>query len=278
MMVPWGYEPGLMGMQLQLRKSIFACEEATVYTNTVMDLGGTATSVVDADLHCDKGGIWYTALNTGPFRKLWNQVVQDGHYRRHSWTVKADADAVFVPRRLRSVVLPDEALSQAGAGTFLNNCHYGLHGPLEVLSRAALDAYAVGWSTRCGAELAPQEDAWLQRCMLELGVREVDRFDSLLAEPACKTPGWDTCTGPQTTFHPFKTDVEYKRCLAQIDWTEQHPATSTTTATATTTSLTTSTRSTTLASTTAAEAEDLAAASKVPPIIAVMRPDDSEIS
>merc|ERR1719433_801721 len=77
--------------------------------------------------------------------------------------------------------------------------------------------------------------------MLQLGVMELDRFDSLIAEPACKTPDWEDCSGPQTTFHPFKTAYAYKKCLKQMEWVDAHPSTSTITKTATTSTASTTT-------------------------------------
>jgi len=241
MVVPWGYERILMGMQLDIRRSIFACDEATVYSNTVIDLGGAVTSVIDTDLHCRLGGKWYTALNAPPFRKLWYQVIADGHWRRHVWTVKVDADAVFMPHRLGAVVRPLSHLAQDLRGMFLNNCRFGLHGPLEVLSKRSLERFEKDGPSKCSLKLAPQEDAWLQECMLQLGVMEVDRFDSLIAEPACKTPDWEECSGPQAAFHPFKTADTYKRCLKLMEWVDTHPSTSTSTKTATTSTISTST-------------------------------------
>merc|ERR1719433_487001 len=164
-------------MQLGIRRNIFACDEATVYSNTVIDLGGAVTSVLDTDLHCRLGGKWYTALNAPAFRKLWYQVIADGHWRHHAWTVKADADAVFMPHRLGSVVRSLSNLTEDmrpspedGRGVFLSNCRFGLHGPLEVLSKRSLERFARDGPSVCRLALAPQEDAWLQECMLQLGV------------------------------------------------------------------------------------------------------------
>jgi len=241
-------------MQLDIRRNIFACDVATVYSNTVIDLGGAVTSVLDTDLHCRLGGKWYTALNAPAFRKLWYQVIADGHWRQHTWTIKADADAVFMPHRLGTIVRSLSYLAKDGRGIFLNNCRFGLHGPLEVVSKRSLERFEEDGPSKCSLKLAPQEDAWLQECMLQLGVMELDRFDSLIAEPACKTPEWEDCSGTQTTFHPFKTADAYKKCLKQMEWVDAHPSTSTITKTATTSTATTTTAtittSTTLVTTT----------------------------
>merc|ERR1719510_2298943 len=116
----------------------------------------------------------------------------------------------------------------------------------QVLSKRSLERFEKDGPSICSLKLAPQEDAWLQECMLQLGVMELDRFDSLIAEPACKTPDWEDCSGPQTTFHPFKTADTYKKCLKQMEWVDAHPSTSTITNTATT--LTTSTSTATITS------------------------------
>jgi len=212
LMLPWGYEPGLLHSQFVANRSIFSCEEFAVYSNVSTNASGVMTRVIPINLHCKIGGQYHTALNTPIFLAVWKKVVDDGTFRFHAWTVKADPDAVFMPMRLRALV-GSEDRAQEGNGMILNNCKFGLHGPLEVVSRRALEVYAEG-SDRC--KHPPQEDVYLQACMQTLGVREVDQF-KLLAEDHCKSKDWDKCQSRHVAFHPFKTVSNYRRCLANAD-------------------------------------------------------------
>lgn len=216
LMLPWGYEPDLLRMQITERRSIFACEDFVVYSSVALDLGsGYTTSRIDMDLHCPLGGQYHTALNTPIFQKIWQQVIKDGRFRVHAWTVKADPDCVFLPSRLRDIVLVETLRSsvESGKGLFLNNCRFGLHGPLEVLSRRALEEYGEGWH-KC--RQPPQEDVYLQHCMLTLGVMQMNQFN-LLAEAACRSPDWQDCHSPQAAFHPFKSLGAYRTCQSEAE-------------------------------------------------------------
>jgi len=203
-------------MQITERRSIFACEDFVVYSSVALDLGsGYTTSRIDMDLHCPLGGQYHTALNTPIFLKIWRQVIKDGRFRLHEWTVKADPDCVFLPGRLRDIVRVEALRSnvESGKGLFLNNCRFGLHGPLEVASRRALEAYGKGYR-RC--KRPPQEDVYLQHCMLSLGVVQMNQFN-LLAEAACRSPDWQSCHSPQAAFHPFKSLDAYRSCQAEAE-------------------------------------------------------------
>jgi len=216
LMLPWGYEPDLLRMQITERRSIFACEDFVVYSSVALDLGsGYTTSRINTDLHCPMGGQYHTALNTPIFKKIWTQVLKDGRFRLHEWTVKADPDCVFLPSRLRDIVRVESlrANVESGKGMFLNNCRFGLHGPLEVVSRRALEAYGRE-AHRC--KQPPQEDVYLQHCLLSLGVVQMNQFN-LLAEAACRSPDWQSCHGPQAAFHPFKSLNAYRSCQAAAE-------------------------------------------------------------
>ncbi|CAE8638927.1 unnamed protein product, partial [Polarella glacialis] len=86
---------------------------------------------------------------------------------------------------------------------YLNNCQWGLHGPIEVFSRRAIATYIAGLPI-C-ADLLPHawgEDKFVDQCMMKLGLTRVDVFD-LLSEIACgEQPA--PCGQTDVTFHPFK--------------------------------------------------------------------------
>lgn len=216
--MPTGYESGLVALQLAKGWGVFACDGNAVYSNKTFRLQPEdspqtlTTRVIDTDLYCPFGGEFGTLMNTPVFIKLWEQVIADGDFRVYQWTVKVDADAAFLPQRLQRLLSGPELRypdPQADFGVFINNCHYGLHGPIEVLTRRALDVYAEG-SFAC--DTPPQEDVYIQGCLSKLGVRQVDEFD-LLAEEHCDSRDWKQCTGPQIAFHPFKDIPEYSRCV-----------------------------------------------------------------
>lgn len=188
-----------------------------MYSNPAERYGSVDTKLVDIDLHCERGGLWDTLMNTPVFVKLWATILEDGQYSQHAWTVKADADTVFLPGRLRAILgsQVDPGAAEAGSGLFLNNCMFGLHGPLEVVSRRALEVYRDGHD---GCGLPVEEDVYIRSCLQQLGVPQKDVFD-ILDELDCRrdgvvqSPDWHDCASGHAAFHPFKTAQEYGECL-----------------------------------------------------------------
>jgi hypothetical protein len=217
LVVPWGEEPELVNWQYKEGKGIFQCDKYAVYSNeTRGGLSGLPIRVFQADLYCPLGGQWDTRLNTPMFIKLWEQVVYDGLYKSTAWTVKLDPDTVFFPSRLRDVVArPDHLSAQDGNGLFSYNCEYKktLHGPIELLSRRALEVYADDHKEICTQP--PQEDVYLRRCLRKLGVRVLQDF-VLLAEEYCYW-NWKTCEASRVTFHPFKNLQTQRDCFARAE-------------------------------------------------------------
>lgn len=94
---------------------------------------------------------------------------------------------------------------------YINNCKFGLHGPIEVLSQRAVTAYVEGLP-RCNNLLVHPwgEDKFMDRCMLELGITRANQF-GLLNEIACgQTPA--PCGESNVAFHPFKSIHSYFAC------------------------------------------------------------------
>jgi hypothetical protein len=216
-MQPSGYERGLLALQFRRRASIFACDEYRAYSNRVIVVAHSLqTGVVEHNLTATYGGKYYTALNTMIFAAVWRKVIDDGRYKSHDWTVKVDPDTVFLPERLRLAL---QSISDAGTGVYVNNCKYGLHGPLEVFSRAAVSVWAHN-SSRCfhayrGWVNDWGEDYFIDQCLRKmLSVRRVDEY-SILEEDHCDPPrGWRDCRNvSRAGFHPFKKVEDYERCL-----------------------------------------------------------------
>merc|ERR1712141_447772 len=81
-----------------------------------------------------KTGTW---INSNIFIAAWKAIKEEGAWSSKDWTVKVDADAVFLPIRLREYLGKVEVTD---AGIYLENCKYvsfGIFGSLEVLSHNA---------------------------------------------------------------------------------------------------------------------------------------------
>jgi len=218
---PEGYEKGLIAMQYQERASIFECDEYGVYSNRKMQVApGVLTSVVNSTLKCPMGGEFGTALNTGIFLAVWAKVIADGRFLYHDWTVKVDPDAVFFPNRLRLIIQEHE---EEDRGVYLNNCQFGLHGPLEVFSRNAVKTWAVGagdcvkyfWKL-CTGPCGWGEDMFIDQCLQrKLQVRRDDDFRQLFEDHCSPPKNWDTCENATVAaFHPYKDEKGWKKCLS----------------------------------------------------------------
>lgn len=219
LVLPWGYEHGLLQLQYTKGASIFACDEYAVYSNVSFEIApAVVTGVVHTDLFCPQGGKFMTVLNTPVFLKVWAKVIEDGRFRFHDWTLKVDPDAVFFPPRLRHLTKMHPESQQ---GVYLNNCHFGLHGPVEVFSRDAVLAFALGrdrcrrhFDKVCKGPCQFGEDMYMDRCLNEvLKVRREHEY-SLLLEDHCDPPsGWDSCNNATVAaFHPFKNKTGYEDC------------------------------------------------------------------
>jgi len=117
---------------------------------------------------------------------------------------------------------------------YLNNCKWGLHGPIEVLNRLGMQAFLAGQS-QCSDirddAMQPQpvywhpllkryagddeehsfgEDEYARRCLPRLGVQKIDEF-SLLTEKACGAEVYP-CNSGAVAFHPFKQADAYFEC------------------------------------------------------------------
>lgn len=220
LMLPFSYEQDLLKMQHANRTSIFACDEYTVYSNQSIEIViGLNTSVVDSDLQCKKGGEFKTALNTNIFLAVWRKVASDGRFKFNDWTVKVDPDCVFFPSRLRVAVQ-----FHKDSKVYLNNCRFGLHGPIEVFSRLAVEAWILGMTQcvryfegLCKGPCGWGEDMFIDQCLFRvLKVKRANDWN-ILSEDHCDSKDWNECKNGRVAFHPFKSTVEYTRCIASAN-------------------------------------------------------------
>eukprot|EP00406_Dinophysis_acuminata_P023855 CAMPEP_0179347952 /NCGR_PEP_ID=MMETSP0797-20121207/73439_1 /TAXON_ID=47934 /ORGANISM="Dinophysis acuminata, Strain DAEP01" /LENGTH=474 /DNA_ID=CAMNT_0021062717 /DNA_START=25 /DNA_END=1449 /DNA_ORIENTATION=+ len=219
--LPDSYELGLLGMQYERGASLFACDEYAIYSNQKIEVApGVLTGIVQSDLKCQKGGEFGTALNTDIFMAVWDKVFADTRFQYHDWTVKVDPDAVFFPFRLRDLVVNHKEYQ---GGVYLNNCHRGMHGPLEVFSRIAVFVWRERrqecinhFQQECSGPCKWGEDMWLDQCLQFLKVTRQDDWNLLLEEACDPPPNWSTCQSPNknlVAFHPYKTVESYAQCM-----------------------------------------------------------------
>lgn len=223
LMLPNSDEEKLITWQLEKGASIFACDDYAVYSNVTKEIGGLGlwTTKIDSDLKCGFGGDSGTALNSWIFIALFDQLLDDGLWKQHDWSVKADPDAVFFPDRLARI------LQEHKGAAYINNCKYGMHGPIEVFGKQAmtvLDAeYKASWDGKAPKSCVEDldlglwgEDMFLDQCLQKLnaGLRPLD--DRLMCEDHCECPGWYWCNNgtDRVSYHPFKTVQSYANCMA----------------------------------------------------------------
>eukprot|EP00439_Symbiodinium_sp_Y106_P070227 s42_g12.t1 len=188
----------------QNKANIFACDEWAVYSSQKVQVveGALESAVVDSDLKCEMGGEFGTALNTEIFFKVWDKVYEDKRYLFHEWIVKVDPDSAFFVDRLRVTVAYYHDIK---GGIYFNNCKFGMHGPIEVFSQNAVEAWRKG-RHHC--------DMFIDQCLMKvLDVKRVNDWN-LISEAHCDSPDWPECRNGRVCFHPFKDLVSYKRCMA----------------------------------------------------------------
>jgi hypothetical protein len=210
-MEPESYEVALLKSQLAKRVGIFACNEYVVYSSKDIVLT-TETESATVRTNVLEGSLSAVADSAGAFFSLWEGVVADKHFDSYDWTAKVDADAVFLPQRLRQRMKsfdPDEAVS-------LNNCKDGLRGPLEILSIGGMKAFS-GGIDKCKNKLQGEwhefgVDVLLGECLDLLKVKRVDDTTLLREASVGEVP---MCVGEEVAFHPLTSPEKYFTCLAQ---------------------------------------------------------------
>lgn len=209
----------LLRLQYDKGVSIFACDQYTIYSNSVKEVArGVNTEMVTEDVNCPTDAHFHHCVIIGMFRAIWSQVISDNKFMEFTWTVKVDPDVVFLPQRLR-LVLADYGAPARGA--FLNNCKYGLLGSLQVFSREAVTAYA-GMGDQCfgqnhefSFDTTCQEGYIVETCLRTvLRLKRIDEF-RLLSDPHCGGEHSNSCSGNTVAFHPFKNVTAYAGCLAE---------------------------------------------------------------
>jgi len=199
--LPGSAEEGLQWAAESKNASVFACDEHAVFNSWQSARGD--------DGGADVSEQWGSVINTDVFVNVWEQVLADGRYKKHDWTVKVDPDAVFFPDRLKyklgNLHAPD------GWPIYIKNTlkDFGFLGACEVLSVAAVNKY-FRYYHECFATISAKsgEDGYIKGCMDMVGAGYMLELDVL------RTP-WhpDACTDPgRVTFHPRKDPEQWDQC------------------------------------------------------------------
>jgi len=238
-------ELDLLKEQYKYGASIFACDQWDVFADVSAPLGpaGYVTIKVEdalGEFHQVRRKGTGTWVNWATFYQVWIKIREVGKWETTDYTVKLDADAVFVPQRLR-----DWLSSKPGDspnGLYYENCpnvQYGLFGHLEIISNTATKVLTK-YLENCHEKFAPcandgcdwkfgawGEDVFAQRCMDHHYVDKVEAFD-VATDGACaadrpeaekKNTKWhpEDCSQLTTaTAHPFKKPKEYLKCLGEM--------------------------------------------------------------
>mmetsp|Transcript_91993 Transcript_91993/g.297622 ORF Transcript_91993/g.297622 Transcript_91993/m.297622 type:complete len:491 (+) Transcript_91993:70-1542(+) len=196
-----GYEQELVGMMKEQGVGIFSCDAAEVYEGVRVARGS-----------------WQSVVNTDIFVSIWQKVQADGIYSKHAWTVKVDADAVFLPDRLRTHLM--SLRPPSATALYLQNIDFRFHfmGALEVLSSKAVDIF-VASAHECAKHLGSNggEDFFTMQCLDSMGVGHMTDY-SLLDDKYTHGQGWNLydvnpCSNPATVaFHPYKAVNSWQGC------------------------------------------------------------------
>jgi len=194
-------EMKLLGVAKANNVSIFGCDAHSVYRAWQTNAAGWDTGET-------------TVINTAVFLQVFKWVHEDRLYLNYDWTIKVDADCVFMPDRLRSHMWalrppPDTAI-------YLKNNHMdglgnqGFLGAVEVFSKKAMQIYMDN-DDACGKFLGTNsgEDGYFKGCMDALGV-------GFMLDGNMFIPNYDTATctnGMYAAYHPLKFPTHYQRCL-----------------------------------------------------------------
>jgi len=229
--MPKGYEPKLVKVQLEIQAGVFTCDDFALYSQSdePVHIGSLGTQTVVtvpipgepawlAPVPNTADNVWH---NTNVFARAWKKIGKDGTFEKYDYIIKADPDAVFLPGRLRDRLQERGFDASSDSLFFLNCAQWGsLQGPLEVMSKAAAKAFHSEWGQqRCFDELPWKdwgEDWFVNNCLPKLGARPVEGYD-LLDDKWCthSTPKcWDD---KKAAFHPFKTLDSWMKCAEDAD-------------------------------------------------------------
>lgn len=200
--LPSSNEVTLMKLARNNKAHIFGCDAHDVYHSWQSTKGSWDTGEA-------------TLTNTDVFINVWQQVMKKGRYLNYEWSVKADADAILIPGRLkqhmealrppayRAIYMKNNAMDK-GLG---NN---GFLGAVEVFSKVAVQVYfdnQEGCHKTMGINAG--EDGFFKGCMDALGVGfmvDAQMFNPDISPGVCNNEA-------RAAFHPLKDPSNWQCCL-----------------------------------------------------------------
>jgi len=214
-------EMDLVRYQYQQKLSIFACDAASVYSDQVFSLQpGDPNATMTIPHYSGLSGLapmgWM--LNVDLFLKVWDLVAQGGAFRSYDVTVKADPDAMFIPIRLEINL---QAAPPGSQPWYILNCgpFNSMQGPLEVLSRAAVESFTdvarrTNMCFNAGLAWNKGEDMFMSDCLPRLGAWGIQSFN-LVWDNYCGgsfPPGMPCSVAKKVAYHPLKTLAGWQAC------------------------------------------------------------------
>jgi len=212
-------------MQAEARAGIFACDGHAIVADGEMSRLDQTTHL-HIEVNTDFVGVSSdgTAANTLLFIEAWRAVIQRGDFDFYDWTLKVDPDAVMLPDRVRTHLLPYTGLGE-GKHYVLNCNAYPerpdfpmMYGALEAFSRKAVQQYAWGHNKSCVNGFHWQdwgEDVFMVSCMNSLGISKLSDM-KLIGDNNCIGNGHQgaDCNNDQlAAFHPFKDIRSWSACF-----------------------------------------------------------------
>jgi hypothetical protein len=186
---------------------IFGCDAYALFTDHPTTLSdGTRTTPLGEIRSAPSE--WGSVLNTEPFVKAWTIIGDDGSFKEFDWTVKADADAVFFPERLRLHLADVPKNKPIWVQNSIGNTP--LLGPLEVFSKQAVQLFADKGKSCARPEVlnTTGEDGFISMCMREIGAEawmDLAQLRSTTLVEDCREH-WNV------VYHPFKDVGSYIAC------------------------------------------------------------------
>lgn len=222
-----------MVKQMELHAGLFACDSHVIISNTTADKLFADTQVASRmPVSVINGSLWVPlsrgphghlhALNTPVFQAAWELIFKDGAYKRFDWTLKLDVDAVIIAPRVRLLLRDRPRRDGKYEPMYLLNAGQDalgnlLHGPVEVLSSAAMAIFENG-AQRCRNEVdrtKEGEDWYLNMCLQLLKVPGVQEL-RLLQDAYMWGKTHVDCNSDHAVFHPVKSTGEWVACVQQI--------------------------------------------------------------
>jgi hypothetical protein len=209
----------LLNAQFTNTAGIFACDDYMAMTagkKLVMGQGWPTTKIAPVD-GTDLQSIAEMHKNA------WNEILSDGRFQSADFTIKVDPSTVFFPDRVCKHLI--ELNASADIGTYVATCNKSgpskMLGPMEILSRSAVETFSRGKEETCGEELeykTMDEDVFLQACLEMLNVSPVF-YGDMLADESCEPA---QCSDVQKAgYSPYSNATDWLDCWELSDESEE---------------------------------------------------------